>query len=40
MAQLPTPDAIPEAVHAALASLARHWQALDADITALERQIV
>jgi transposase len=40
LAQLPAPEAIPEQAHAALASLARHWQALDTDIAALERQIV
>jgi len=40
MAQLPAPKAIPAAAHAGLASLARHWQALDADIEALERRIV
>ena len=40
MAQLPAPAAIPAPAHAALASLARHWQALDADIAALEREIV
>lgn len=40
MAQLPAPQAIPAPAHAALASLARHWQALDADIAALERRIV
>ena len=39
MAQLP-PAAIPAPAHAALASLARHWQALDADIAALERVII
>jgi transposase len=40
MAELPAPAAIPEAAHAALAMLARHWRALDADIQALEGQIV
>jgi transposase len=40
MAQLPAPAAIPAPARAALASLARHWQALDADIAALEREIV
>jgi len=40
MAELPAPDAIPEPAHAALASLARHWHALDADIRDLERRIV
>jgi hypothetical protein len=40
MAQLPAPAAIPAQAHAALASLARHWRALDADIAALERAIV
>lgn len=40
MAQLPAPAALPEQAHAALASLARHWQARDADIAALEREIV
>jgi len=40
MAALPAPAAIPEAAHAALAALARHWHALDADIAALERRIV
>lgn len=40
MAQLPAPAAIPAPAPAALARLARHWQALDADIAALEREIV
>jgi transposase len=40
IAQLPEPAAIPAPAHAALASLARHWQVLDADIAALERRIV
>jgi transposase len=40
LAELPAPDAVPAPAHAALASLARHWQALDADIQALERRIV
>ena len=40
MAELPAPTAIPEAAHPALASLARHWQALDADVQALEARIV
>lgn len=38
--QLPEPAAVPEAGHAALTMLARQWQALDADIKALEQQIV
>lgn len=40
IAQLPAPAKIPEAGHAALTMLARRWQALDADIKALEQQIV
>lgn len=40
LAELPAPDAVPEVAHAALAALARHWRALDADIAAMERQIV
>jgi transposase len=40
MARLPEPAAVPEAAHAALRMLARQWQALDADIAALEKQIV
>lgn len=40
MAQLPEPQAIPVPAHAALASLARHWRALDTDIAALELRIV
>ena len=40
LAQLPTPAEVPEAGHAALTMLARQWQALDADIKALEQQIV
>ena len=40
MAQLPEPALVPKAAHAALTMLARHWQALDADIKALEQQIV
>jgi transposase len=40
MMQLPAPEAIPQAAHAALGMLARHWQRLDADIVALEKQIV
>jgi transposase len=38
--QLPEPVGVPAAGHAALAMLAQRWQALDADITALEQQIV
>lgn len=40
LAELPAPAAMPEAAHPALASLARQWRALDADIQALERRIV
>ena len=40
IAQLPAPVAVPEAGHHALSMLARQWQALDADIKALEQQIV
>lgn len=40
IAQLPAPAAVPEAGHWALTTLARQWQALDADIKALEQQIV
>ena len=40
LAQLPTPTGIPPHAHAALAMLARQWQALDADIRALELAIV
>ena len=40
MAELPAPEAVPEAAHAALASLARHWRALDVDVQALEQRIV
>lgn len=40
LAQLPTPIGIPPQAHAALAILARQWQALDADIRALELHIV
>jgi transposase len=40
IAQLPAPAAVPEAGHAALAMLAQRWQVLDADIKALEQQIV
>jgi transposase len=40
LAQLPTPAGIPPQAHAALAMLARHWQALDGDIRALELGIV
>jgi transposase len=38
--QLPTPAGIPAQACGALVSLARHWQALEEDIQALERQIV
>ena len=37
---LQAPEAVPEPAHAALASLARHWQALDGDIQALEQRIL
>lgn len=40
IAELPAPAAIPAAAHPALAALARHWQALDAEIVDLERRIV
>lgn len=40
MALLPEPEAVPVEAHGALAMLARQWQALDADIKALEQQIV
>ena len=40
MAELPAPEAIPEPAHAALASLARHWRALEDDVLALEQRIV
>ena len=40
MAQLPAPVGVPEASHEALTMLARQWQALDANIKALEQQIV
>lgn len=40
IAQLPAPTPVPQAGHAALTMLARQWQALDADIKALEQQIV
>ena len=40
IALLPEPAVVPEPAHAALAILARQWQALDADVKALERQIV
>jgi transposase len=40
MAPLPAPAAIPEPAQAALASLARPWPALDADVAALERASV
>jgi len=35
-----SPATVPQAAHAALASLARHWRALDADIAELEERIV
>jgi transposase len=38
--QLPAPAAVPEASHAALATLAQQWRALDSHIKALEQQIV
>lgn len=40
IAELPAPAAVPEAGHPALRMLARQWQALDAEIKALEQQIV
>jgi transposase len=40
MALLPEPEAVPAQAHAALRMLARRWQDLDADIGALEHQIV
>jgi transposase len=40
MAQLPAPSGIPQQADAALAMLARQWQALDSDIQTLERHIV
>ena len=40
IALLPEPAVVAEPAHAALAILARQWQALDADVKALERQIV
>ena len=40
IAELPAPVAVPEAGHPALRMLARQWQALDAEIKALEQQIV
>jgi len=40
MAQLPAPAGVPQASHQALTMLAAHWQVLDANISALERQIV
>jgi len=40
MALLPQPASVPEAAHAALAMLAKQWRAADADIKALEHQIV
>ena len=40
MMELPAPAAIPAAAHGALAILAGHWEALDADIAALEKRIV
>jgi transposase len=40
IALLPRPEAVPDAAHAALAMLAKQWQALDADIKLLEQQIV
>jgi transposase len=40
MAELPAPAAVPPEARAALAALARHWQALSADIAALEKRIV
>jgi transposase len=38
--RLPAPAAVPEAGHEALTMLAQQWKALDADIKALEQQIV
>ena len=40
IAELPAPAAVPEAGHPALRMLALQWQALDAEIKALEQQIV
>jgi transposase len=40
MAQLPAPAGVPEASHQGLTMLAQQWQALDANIRALEQQIV
>ena len=40
MVLLPEPEAVPVEARAALTMLARQWQALDADIKALEQQIV
>jgi len=40
MGLLPEPAAVPVEAHGALGMLARQWQALDADIAALEQQIV
>jgi transposase len=40
IAQLPNPAAVPEAGHAAVTMLAAQWQTLDANIKALEQQIV
>lgn len=40
MALLPAPEAVPVEAHGALTMLARRWQELDADIKALEQQIV
>ncbi|NJM92541.1 MAG: IS110 family transposase [Rhodospirillaceae bacterium] len=40
MALLPEPEGVPAAAHGAVMMLARKWQALDADIKVLERQIV
>ena len=40
IALLPEPAGVPEPAHAALALLARQWQTLDANVKALEQQIV
>lgn len=40
IALLPEPEAVPAEAHAALTMLARQWRSLDADIKALEQQIV
>lgn len=40
MEKLPEPAAIPRQAHAALAMLADHWRRLDADIQALETQLM